>query len=111
MKSTSIRHLFACSAALFLFSTSAQAVIYQAESFTSASDTTAGNSGAAWTNNASVNVDIQATTDSGGGCNVGRIEQGVWLAFRGLNVQQTGSYISRLRVARPSGATASGDLH
>jgi hypothetical protein len=111
MKSTSIRYLLACSAALFLFSASAHAVIYQAESFNSANDTTTGNSGGACTNNANVNVDIQTTTDSGGGCNVGWIAQGEWLAFSGLNVPTTGSYIIRLRVASPSGATASVDLN
>ena len=111
MKSTSIRYWFACSAALFVFSTSAHAAIYQAEGFNSASDTTAGNSGGACTNNANVNVDIQTATDSGGGCNVGWIEQGEWLAFNGLNVPTTGSYIIRLRVASPSGATASVDLN
>jgi len=42
MKSTSIRYLLACCAALFLFSASAHAVIYQAESFNSANDTTTG---------------------------------------------------------------------
>src|SRR5678815_4719097 len=63
------------------------------------------------TNNANVNVDIQTTTDSGGGCNVGWIAQGEWLAFSGLNVPTTGSYIIRLRVASPSGATASVDLN
>ena len=99
MKSTSIRYLLACCAALFLFSASAHAVIYQAESFNSANDTTTGNSGGACTNNANVNVDIQTTTDSGGGCNVGWIAQGEWLAFSGLNVPTTGSYIIRLRVA------------
>ena len=74
-------------------------------------DSTSGNSGAACTNNANVNVDIQTTTDAGGGCNVGWIAQGEWLAFSGLNVPTTGSYIIRLRVASVSGATASVDLN
>jgi beta-glucanase (GH16 family) len=111
MKSTSGRFLLGCGAAFLLFSASAQAVIYQAESFNSASDTTAGNSGAACTNNANVNVDIQTTTDSGGGCNVGWIVQGEWLAFSGFNVPTTGNYTIRLRVASLSGATASVDLN
>jgi beta-glucanase (GH16 family) len=111
MKTTSNGFLLASCATLLLFSASAHAVIYQAESFNSASDTTAGNSGAACPNNANVNVDIQTTTDTGGGCNVGWIAQGEWLAFSGLNVPTTGSYIIRLRVASPGGATASVDLN
>lgn len=111
MKTTSSRFLFTSCAAFFLFSASAHAVIYQAESFSNASDTTTGNSGGTCTNNANVNVDIQTTTDSGGGCNVGWIAQGEWLAFNGLNVPSTGSYIIRLRVASTSGATASVDLN
>ena len=110
MKRTSSRLSFTC-AITFLFIANAHAVTYQAESFSNASDTTAGNSGGACTNNVNVNVDIQGTTDSGGGCNVGWIAQGEWLAFNGLNVPTTGSYTIRLRVASPSGATASADLN
>jgi beta-glucanase (GH16 family) len=111
MKTTSNGFLLASCAAFLLFSAGAHAVVYQAEGFNSASDTTAGNSGGACTNNANVNVDIQTTTDSGGGCNVGWIAQGEWLAFSGLNVPTTGSYTIRLRVASPGGATASVDLN
>ncbi len=111
MKMTSSRFLLASCAALLLYSAGAQAVTYQAESFSAAFDSTTGNSGGACTNGANVNVDIQATTDSGGGCNVGWITQGEWLAFNGFNVPTTGSYIIRLRVASPSGATASVDLN
>ena len=71
MKRTSSRLRFACAIAFLFVSASANAVIYQAESFNNANDTTAGNSGGACTNNANVNVDIQGTTDAGGGCNVG----------------------------------------
>src|SRR5262245_4092239 len=108
---TTLKGILPVSAAFLLFSASAHAVVYQAESFSAASDTTAGNSGAACTNNANVNVDIQTTTDTGGGCNVGWIAQGEWLAFNGLNVPSTGSYIIRLRVASVGGATASVDLN
>ena len=111
MKRTSSRLWFACAITFLFVSASAHAVIYQAESFNNASDTTAGNSGGACTNNVNVNVDIQGTTDTGGGCNVGWIAQGEWLAFNGLNVPTTGSYTIRLRVASPSGATASVDLN
>ena len=109
MKRTS--RSFAIGCAAFLLIANARAVVYQAESFSAASDTTTGNSGGACTNNANVNVDIEATSDSGGGCNVGWIAQGEWLAFNGLNVPSTGSYTIRLRVASPSGATASVDLN
>jgi beta-glucanase (GH16 family) len=111
MKMTSSRFLLASCAALLLYSAGAQAVTYQAENFSGAFDSTTGNSGGTCTNAANVNVDIQATTDSGGGCNVGWIAQGEWLAFSGFNVPTTGSYIIRLRVASPSGATASVDLN
>ena len=67
MKRTSSRLPFACAVTFLLVSASAHAVIYQAESFNNASDTTAGNSGGACTNNVNVNVDIQGTTDAGGG--------------------------------------------
>jgi beta-glucanase (GH16 family) len=110
MKRTSSRLIFACVITL-LFIANAHAVIYQAESFNNAYDTTAGNSGGACTNSVNVNVDIQGTTDSGGGCNVGWIAQGEWLAFNGLNVPTSGSYTIRLRVASPGGATASVDLN
>ena len=111
MKRTSSRLSFACAITFLLVSASAHAVIYQAESFNNAYDTTAGNSGGACTNNVNVNVDIQGTTDAGGGCNVGWIDQGEWLAFNGFNVPTTGSYTIRLRVASPGGATASVDLN
>jgi len=111
MKRTFSRLRCVCAITFLCVSAGANAVIYQAESFNNANDTTAGNSGGACTNNVNVNVDIQGTTDAGGGCNVGWIAQGEWLAFNGLNVPTTGSYTIRLRVASPSGATASVDLN
>ncbi|MET0533363.1 MAG: carbohydrate-binding protein [Steroidobacter sp.] len=80
----------------------ASAVVLQAESFNNAFDATAGNSGAAsCTNAVNVNVDIEATTDSGGGCNVGWIESGEWLEYS-INVP-AGSYRANVRVASESG--------
>ena len=108
MKRTSGRFPFGCGIALLLLSASAQAVIYQAENYNAFHDTTAGNSGGAYRAD---NVDIQATADTGGGFNVGWIAAGEWLAFNGLNIPSTGSYIVRLRVASPGGATASVDLN
>ena len=108
MKSTSTKILLGCGAAFLLFSASAQAVIYQAENYNAFFDATAGNSGGAYRAD---NVDIEATADSGGGFNVGWIDAGEWLAFNSLSVPATGSYIIRLRVASPGGATASVDLN
>lgn len=85
-----------------------QAVVYQAESYSNFYDTTPGNSGGAFRNDA---VDIEVTTDSGGGHNVGWIEANEWLAYSGLSIPVTGSYIIRMRVASPSGASAAVDLN
>lgn len=89
-------------------SLSAHAVVYQAENYNAYNDTTAGNSGGAYHND---NVDIEATTDTGGGFNIGWIAQGEWWAYNSLSIPTTGSYIIRMRVASPSGATASVDLN
>jgi len=85
-----------------------QAVVYQAESYNNFFDTTAGNTGGAFRNDA---VDIEATTDSGGGFNVGWIEPNEWLVYGGLSIPTSGSYTIRMRVASPSGATAAVDLN
>lgn len=80
----------------------AGAVVVQAENFVSAFDATAGNSGAAsCTNSANVNVDMEITTDAGGGCNVGWIENGEWLEYA-INVP-AGAYRADVRVASMSG--------
>lgn len=77
----------------------AHAVKFQAESPNNFYDTT---------NN---NVDTEPTTDTGGGRNVGWIEKGEWLVYNNLNIPTTGNYTVRLRVASPTGATASVDLN
>lgn len=89
-------------------SSAVNAVVYQAENYNAFYDTTPGNTGGVFRGDA---VDIEATTDAGGGYNVGWIVQGEWLAFNGLNIPTTGSYTIRLRVASPNGATASVDLN
>jgi len=86
----------------------ASAVVYQAEDYNAYYDTTSGNSGGAYRND---NVDIEATTDTGGGYDIGWIAQGEWWAYNNFTVPTTGSYIIKLRVASPSGATASVDLN
>src|SRR5687768_356997 len=80
----------------------ASAVVLQAESFNNAFDATAGNAGtASCTNSTNVNVDIETTSDSGGGCNVGWIESGEWLEYS-INVP-AGAYRADVRVASMSG--------
>jgi len=62
-------------------------------------DTTPGNSGAAYRND---DVDIEPTTDIGGGYDVGWIASGEWLNYT-LNVQTTAVYQLAFRVASASG--------
>ena len=90
------------------FSSLSNAVVYQAENYNAFYDTTPGNTGGVFRGDA---VDIEATTDTGGGYNVGWIAQGEWLTYNGLNIPTTGSYTIRMRVAAPNGATASVDLN
>jgi len=58
-------------------------------------DTTAGNSGGQYRQD---NVDIEVTTDAGGGYNVGWIDAGEWLEYT-VNVAKTSSYQFTARVA------------
>lgn len=67
-------------------------------------DTTTGNSGNQY--RPGEDVDIQATSDTGGGYNVGWIGTGEWLEYT-VNVKNPGRYIVNVRVASP---TASGSL-
>jgi chitodextrinase len=67
-------------------------------------DTTAGNSGGQYRSDG---VDIEATTDTGGGFNVGWIDVGEWLEYT-VNVATTGSYTLEARVASLS---TGGTLH
>jgi hypothetical protein len=66
------------------------------------SDTTAGNSGGQYR---STDVDIQSTSDTGGGYNVGWTAAGEWLKYT-VNVTTAGTYNLEFRVAAPAqGAT------
>ena len=67
----------------------------EAENYVNYFDTTSGNSGGAYRND---DVDIEATTDIGGGYNVGWIDQGDWLTYN-VNVPEDGSYQLSARVA------------
>jgi hypothetical protein len=65
-------------------------------------DTTAGNSGGAYR---TTNVDIEPTTDTGGGFNVGWTKAGEWLRYS-VDVSATGTYTLETRVANVgTGAT------
>lgn len=90
------------------FSSNALAVVLQAENYSASYDTTPGNTGGALRSD---DVDIEATSDAGGGYNVGWIEASEWLAFNDVNLSATGQYRVRMRVASAGGATASMDLN
>lgn len=78
----------------------AQAVVIQAEDYNAFFDTTPGNTGGAYRGD---DVDVEATSDAGGGHNVGWIESGEWLAYNNINFPTTGTYTIKLRVASGSG--------
>ena len=65
-------------------------------------DATSGNSGNAYR---ATDVDIQATTDTGGGFNVGWISAEEWLDYE-ISVEQAGYYDFAARVAAPSAGRA-----
>ena len=63
-------------------------------------DNSAGNSGGVYRSD---DVDIEATTDAGGGYNIGYVASGEWLNYT-LNVQTTAVYQVAFRVASGNGA-------
>lgn len=83
-------------ACTFLISHYASAIVFQAEDYTYSYDTTAGNTGGAYRSD---DVDIEVTSDSGGGYNVGWVDATEWLAFNNVNLPSTGNYRIKLRVA------------
>jgi beta-glucanase (GH16 family) len=57
-------------------------------------------------------VQLEATTDAGGGQNVGWIDTGDWMAYNSINIPTTGQYTVEYRVASgASGGTLSLDLN
>jgi beta-glucanase (GH16 family) len=56
-------------------------------------------------------VQLETTTDAGGGQNVGWIDANDWMAYNGVNIPTTGQYQIEYRVASPSGGTLSADLN
>nr|WP_315221764.1 beta-1,3-glucanase family protein [uncultured Flavobacterium sp.] len=57
-------------------------------------------------------IQVEATTDTGGGSNVGYTETGDWLAYNAINFPTTGSYLIEYRVASAvTGGKLSSDLN
>ncbi|WP_324671166.1 carbohydrate-binding protein [Hymenobacter sp. GOD-10R] len=56
-------------------------------------------------------VQLETTSDTGGGQNVGYIDQGDWMAYSNINFPVSGNYTLEYRVASPSGGTLSSDLN
>jgi hypothetical protein len=75
----------------------------QAEDYISFFDKSSGNTGGAFRSD---DVDIQATTDVGGGYNVGWIQQGEWLTYD-VNIPEAGTYDIVARVASAQSGTRS----
>ncbi|RUT72535.1 T9SS C-terminal target domain-containing protein [Flavobacterium cupreum] len=74
--------------------TSSSSVLIEAESYTSMSG-----------------IQTEATTDSGGGLNVGYADTGDWMSYSNINFPTSGSYLIEYRVASGvSGAIISSDL-
>jgi hypothetical protein len=56
-------------------------------------------------------VQLETTTDAGGGQNVGYVDANDWMAYNNINIPTTGQYLIEYRVASPSGGTISSDLN
>jgi len=56
-------------------------------------------------------VQLETTSDTGGGQNVAYIDQGDWMAYNNINFPVSGNYKLEYRVASPSGGTLSSDLN
>lgn len=89
-------------------SLSAAAVVYQAEDYSAAFDKTKGNVGGVYKTG---DVDIESTSDTGGGYNVGWIDATEWLKYSNFSVTTTGDYIVNARVASASGGSFALDLN
>lgn len=88
---------------------SATTCIFEAENYSNAYDTTPGNTGGQFRTG---DVDIEATTDAGGGYDVGWTASGEWLAHNNVTFPTTGAYTLAYRVAAPAaGGVISADLN
>ena len=56
-------------------------------------------------------VQVQATTDTGGGQNVGYIDAGDWLTYNNISFPTSGTYTVEYRVASPTGSTLALELN
>lgn len=56
-------------------------------------------------------VQLETTTDTGGGQNVGWIDVADWLSYAGINFPTTGTYKIEYRVASPTGSALALDLN
>ena len=56
-------------------------------------------------------VQLETTTDTGGGQNVGWIDANDWLAYANINIPTSGTYRVEYRVASISGSLLSLDLN
>ncbi|WP_331344702.1 carbohydrate-binding protein [Cellvibrio sp. UBA7661] len=56
-------------------------------------------------------VQLETTTDSGGGQNVGWIDTGDWMSYANINFPTSGTYKVEYRVASPTGSALSLDLN
>jgi hypothetical protein len=75
--------------------------IIEAEDFVAFWDSTPGNEGGQYR---ATDVDVEASSDAGGGFNVGWMDAGEWLEYR-IAVQTAGAYRILCRVASPFGGT------
>jgi beta-glucanase (GH16 family) len=57
------------------------------------------------------NVKTEATSDAGGGLDVGYINAGSWMAYDNINFPVSGTYTVQYRIASPNGGTLSMDLN
>ena len=109
MKIKTINVLLASALAVGSIGTATAACTLEAEAYTSSFDTTAGNTGGQFRTD---NVDIEATSDVGGGFNVGWIANGEWLAHTNVTFPTTGAYTISYRVAAPAaGGAIAADLN
>ena len=85
-----------------------QAQLFEAENYSNYYDTTSGNSGGEYRSD---DVDIQITSDSSGGYNVGWINATEWLVYENLQIAEAGQYVIKMRVSSTAGAQTSIDLN
>jgi beta-glucanase (GH16 family) len=92
-----------------LAATATTSCTLQAEDYSTAYDTTAGNAGNQYRTG---DVDIEATSDTGGGYDVGWTANNEWLAHNGVTFPTSGTYTINYRVAAPAaGGVISADLN